>query len=118
MSPWLLAVPIGAAAVYFLWPKSPEAAGAAYVPPPGQRASGAGGSRAISYLQRLDAALLAYRGTKLIGGAGAASALAELRGTLDVVKGMAEQDLLQGRILKADMDAIDAKINGVRKQIG
>ena len=114
MSPWLLAVPVGAAAVYFLWPKSTQA----YAPPAGNRAMGPGGSRAISYLQRLDAALFAYRGTKLIGGTSAANALAEVRGTLDVVKGMAEQDLLQGRIVKADMDAINAKIAAIRKEIG
>lgn len=117
MSPWLLAVPIGAAIVYFVWPKSAMAA-LWSTPPQGPIAASSGGSRALSYLQRLDAALFAYRAVKVVGGTAAASALAELRGTLDVVQGMAETDLLQRRIVQADMDAIKAKIASVRKEIG
>jgi hypothetical protein len=121
MSPWLLAVPIGAAVIYFVWPKGAAAAPAGpspYTPPPGPAAVSPGSARALSYHQRLDGALLAYRAVKLVGGTAAANALAELRGTLDVVKGMAEADLLARRIAQADMDAINAKIAAVRKEIG
>lgn len=119
MSPWLIAVPIGAAVVYLVWPKSATGAPVSpwAKPAPGPAAIVPGGSRALSYLQRLDAALFTYRAVKVVGGTAAAGALAELKGTLDVVKGMAEADLLQGRIVKADMDAIGAKIEAARKEI-
>lgn len=120
MNPLLLAIPVGVGILYLVWPKG--ATGAPVVPwgrpPAGPTAVTAGGSRAISYLQRLGAALLAYRAVKFIGGTAAASALSELRGTLDVVKGMAEEDLLKGRIVQQDMTAINARMAEIRKEIG
>ena len=112
---WLLAVPIGAAIVYFVWPK-PAGTGP-YAPAPGPTVATPGSVRAMSYLQRLDAALFAYRAVRLVGGTAAASALAELKATLDVVKGMADADLAAGRIVQSDMDAITAKIAAVRKEM-
>lgn len=120
MSPWLIAVPVVGGVVFWLATRKAEAApSAAYAPlPPSRPALMSGGSRALSYLQRLNAALLAYRAVKVIGGTALANALAELRGTLDVVSGMAENDRLAGGITDQDLAQIKAKVAEIRKEIG
>lgn len=114
---WLIPVAVvGGVAVYLLTRGS--GATTAYTPAPAAApAVSSGGARAMTYIQRLDAALLAYQAVKLVGGAAAASALAELKGTLDVVRGMAQADLAQRTITQADMAAIQAKIDELNKKI-
>lgn len=118
--PWLMLIPAaGVVAVIALWPKKAAAESSASwsAPPPGPKAVTPGGPRALQYLSRLTAALATYQAVKLIGGSTAASALAELKGTLDVVGGMAQADAVAGRITQGDLDAINAKIAEMKAQI-
>lgn len=120
MTPWLLAVPVGAGLLYLLWPKSgPDPRYAPPPPAPGAtRVTIPGGPRYLTYVQRIDAGLLAYRSAKLIGGPGLTSVLTEFKNTLDVVKNMAAADLAQGQITAADLTSINVKIDAAKKEIG
>lgn len=124
MNPLLIAVPVlGAGALFLLWPKKAAAAGPSpYTPQPSPAGVGpafmSGGVRYMTYIQRIDAAAFTWRAVKLIGGTAASSALAELRGTLDVVKGMAFADQARGQLTAQDMAAINAKIDALNKEIG
>ena len=116
MSPLLLLIPVAGAAIYLAWPK-----GQTQYPPlpptPGVLPA-SGGARYMTYIQRIDTGLLAYRAAKIVGGSALTTALAEVKGTLDVVKSMAEADRLQGTITTADMTSINAKIDATKKEIG
>lgn len=121
MSPWLLVIPIGGAVVYMIlkgMAPAKEAVTTKYAPPPGPTVTQSGGVRALRYLQRLDASLFAFRQARMIGGPAVTTAAAELRGTLDVVRSMAEADLAAERITKQDMDTINSKIEQIKKEIG
>lgn len=121
MNPLVLAVPIaGALALYLLWPRQAAAATAdLYRPPPPGSGSVtmSGGVRALQYINQIDMALVGYRTAKVIGGAGLASALANLKGVLDVVGGMAAQDLAQRQITPQDLATIQAKVEAAKKEI-
>lgn len=122
--PWLLLIPAaGVVAAIALWPKPAKAAEPSATetwkePPPGPTATTTGGARARRYLSRLTTAQAAYQAVKLIGGTTAASALAQLKGTLDVVGEMAKADAAADRITAGDLDAINAKIAELKAQIG
>jgi len=116
MSPLLLLIPLAGVAVYLAWPKG-QTQYAPLPPTPGVLPA-SGGARYMTYVQRIDTGLFAYRTAKIIGGTALTAALAEVKGTLDVVKGMAEADRLQGQITTADMTSINVKIDAAKKEIG
>jgi len=74
-------------------------------------------ARARAYMNRLDVALMAFMSASIIPG-GAVPALPVLLGTLDVVGGMANLDVVKGQITQSDFAAITDKIAAIRKQIG
>lgn len=117
MSPLLLLIPLGGALTYVL-----VSARAAAAPPPGLEPPPAGplGAsspiRRLTYMQRIDAAALAWRGMALIPGVGQ-GVLMQLIQTLEVVRAMAAADAAQGRLTDADLAAITAKIDAVRAEI-
>lgn len=120
MNPLLIAVPvIGGVALYLLWPKSKAPVGPSpYTPAPGAPAITSGGPRALTYQQQINAALLAFRAAKLIGGSAVGDAGKQLVGTLDVVNGMVTADLTAGRVTAADKAAIDVSIAAAKKEVG
>lgn len=108
----------GAVLVYFLARgMKPETPAAVYTPPPGAPAITSGGARYLTYIQRIDTALLTYRAAKAIGASAVVDAARELSGVLDVVKNMAAQDLAAKRITELDMANINAKIEAAKKEI-
>lgn len=118
MNPLLIAVPvIGAGALFLLWPKKAAAAPSPYTPAPGFQAVTSGSARALSYQQQINAALLAYRAAKFIGGSAVSDAAKQLVGTLDVVSGMVLNDQAAGRITSQDKTNIDAAIAFAKKEI-
>lgn len=118
VSPLVIAVPlIGGAALYLLWPKSPPAGPSPYAPAPGSPAVTSGGARAGTYQQQINAALLAYRAAKFIGGSSVNEAAKQLVGTLDVVSGMVANDVAAKNITAQDKANIDATIAAAKKEI-
>ena len=115
---WLIPVAVVGGVAIYLLTRDSGAARSVYTPAPSSGAAvSSGGPRATAYLQRLNAALLAYQAVKLVGGAAAASGLAELKGTLDVVKGMAQTDLAQRDITQTDLNSITARVEEIKKLI-
>lgn len=93
---------------------------AAQPPPPGPMVPPGQPSpvRALTYAQRIDSALLAWRAVKLVSGPAASAAASVLRSTTDVVKGMAAADAAQGNITAADLASVNAKIDAAIKELG
>lgn len=117
---WMVLIPVvGVIAAIALWPKEEKKPGvtATWGTPGGPSTAMPGSARAITYMQRLDAGLMAWKAVRLIGGSAAASALATLKGTLDVVPSMALTDVQKGRITEEDMAAISAKVDSIKEQI-
>ena len=118
---WFVLIPVvGIVAVAALWPKAKEKPSEGVTP--GVTATFGtkalpGSAAAAIYMQRMDAALAAYRAVKLIGGSAAASALATLKGTLDVVPTLAAKDVASGKITQGEMAAISAKADEIKAQI-
>lgn len=133
MSPLLILIPLGGALAYYLWSAS-KATGPSPAPrhQPAPRPSGAppavrsGGARATSYINQLNTALGIYRTAKLgaaalnlpgVSSAAVSGALKELSGTVDVVSGMAQNDLAAGNITADDKANIDATIAAIRAEM-
>lgn len=120
MNPIVIAVPVvvaGGALAYYLLTRQ-TATPAYYTPPPGAPALVSGGTRYQSYMKQLSDANIAYSMAKVIGGATLDSAKTEALGTLDVVSGMANADLIAGRITQQDLTNINNQIATVKKTIG
>lgn len=117
---WVLVPILGAGLVWALVSmKGAPPTGPAYQPPPPGPAappSGPSPARAMTYLQRLDTASIAYMGTKFIPGS-AETAKAVLVSTLDVVGGMAMTDAAAGRISDTDLANVNAKIAAIKKTL-
>lgn len=93
---------------------------AAETPPPGPIVPPGQPSpvRAMTYVQRIDSALLAWRTVKLVSGPAAQAAGSVLRSTTDVVKAMAATDAAKGQITAADLAAVNAKVDSALKELG
>lgn len=80
--------------------------------PPGTVASG--GPRAVQYMSRLDTAYAAWSIASMLS---KDLATTTLKGTIEVVKGMAANDAVQGRITAQDLAQINAKADAMYKDV-
>jgi hypothetical protein len=118
MSPWLIAIPVLGGAAYLIYnAMTGKSSSPIYTTVPTVKALVDGGDRAQQYLDGLDYSYLAYEGIAVWGGDAAAEALKTVAGTLDVVEGMAKNDLADGNITKNDMANITDKINTIKLAI-
>lgn len=117
MSPWLILIPVAGGVAYLLFATG-EKVLEYYKTIPTVKVLTDGEERARLYLNRLDQAYLAYTAVEIWGGETALGVLKELRGTLDVVSGMAKNDFADNNITKNDLANIEAKISEIKTYIG
>lgn len=116
----LIPVAILGAGLVYLLVTAPKPAVSLAPPPPPPGAPPVvmpGSARALAYLQRLDSAAAAYRAARVFGGPATTMAAQTLAGTLEVVRTMAAQDLVAGRIVQADIDQIEQRISALKAEI-
>jgi len=89
------------------------------VPPAGPPVATGGGVRYRGYVKKIEMAVAALQQAKqaqeTLGLPFAVGAAVELKGVLEVVEGMAKNDLAQGQITQADLDSINASIAEAKK---
>lgn len=128
---WMIALPVGALGAYLLLRPSDEdqvATGARTEPPPppaGPPVATAGGPRARRYGEQIDMALSGYlvaRSVPFAGGVFEQGVVADqarkvAMQTINTVLEMAEKDVKQGGIAKADLDWLERKAEDARMKI-
>lgn len=116
MNPLFILVPAGVGiGLYFLL--SGKSSSPAYTPPPGTPTAASGGTRYQNYMQQLQTASLVYSAASLFDKSSTSTAATQLKGTLDVVNGMAVADLAAKNITQPDLTNIQNQIAALRRQI-
>lgn len=128
MSPLLLLIPLGGGLIYLLTRPSARADQPYHAPAAAVTMGpvAPGGARATQYVTRVNQAVATYRMAKnaaaLVGlgkeATAVQAALKEVSGTIDVVRGMAMNDLAAGTITQQDMDRINLAIDSAQTEIG
>lgn len=116
MKPILLLVPLAVGAGLIFAFKGSSSSNPAYTPPPGTPAVASGGSRYQSYMNQLNGASIAYQAGSLFDKSDTSAAATQLKGTLDVVAGMAANDAKAGNITAMDLSNINAQVAAMKKQ--
>lgn len=118
INPVLVVLPVGVGIAAWFLLKPSSSTNPAYTPPPGTPTAQSGGTRYQNYMQQLQAASLAYTAGSLFDKSDTSAAAQTLKGTLDVVAGMAVNDQKAGNITAQDLANINNQINVLKTQIG